>query len=209
VPAAVEASEEPQALSFDIEPEAAPDALDFSPSGTLVVGSPMMEEKPEPLAVEVADDAAMLDFGLSQPAMASAEPDVSGNELAVDAADDDFSFDLGVEPALDATPAAVVPEFDLSSINLDLTADVGATPAAAPVAAAADVSEAVSEVAEAAGDSSFDAALREEVSTKLDLAKAYEEMGDLEGARELLGEVAAEGPPDLAAEAKEIMARIA
>lgn len=33
----------------------------------------------------------------------------------------------------------------------------------------------------------------EEVATKLDLAKAYEEMGDLEGARELLQEVLKEG----------------
>ena len=33
----------------------------------------------------------------------------------------------------------------------------------------------------------------EEVATKLDLAKAYQEMGDLEGARELLQEVVNEG----------------
>ena len=37
-------------------------------------------------------------------------------------------------------------------------------------------------------------ALWEEANTKLDLAKAYEEMGDLEGARELLQEVVGEGP---------------
>jgi pilus assembly protein FimV len=33
----------------------------------------------------------------------------------------------------------------------------------------------------------------EELATKLDLAKAYEEMGDLEGARELLQEVLKDG----------------
>jgi FimV-like protein len=33
----------------------------------------------------------------------------------------------------------------------------------------------------------------EEVATKIDLAKAYQEMGDLEGARELLQEVVNEG----------------
>ena len=54
----------------------------------------------------------------------------------------------------------------------------------------------------------FSAAQREEVSTKLDLAKAYEEMGDLEGARELLQEVALEGPPDLVLQAHEILGRI-
>lgn len=33
----------------------------------------------------------------------------------------------------------------------------------------------------------------QEVATKLDLAKAYEEMGDKDGARELLNEVVKEG----------------
>jgi pilus assembly protein FimV len=33
----------------------------------------------------------------------------------------------------------------------------------------------------------------EEVATKIDLAKAYQEMGDLEGARELLQEVIKDG----------------
>ena len=39
----------------------------------------------------------------------------------------------------------------------------------------------------------LDVSANEEVATKLDLAKAYEEMGDLEGARELLQEVLKEG----------------
>jgi pilus assembly protein FimV len=46
------------------------------------------------------------------------------------------------------------------------------------------------------------------VNTKLDLAKAYEEMGDLEGARELLEEVVGEGPVDLVEQARAILARI-
>jgi len=48
----------------------------------------------------------------------------------------------------------------------------------------------------------------EEVNTKLDLAKAYEEMGDLEGARELLQEVVSEGPVDLVEQARTILGRI-
>ena len=39
-------------------------------------------------------------------------------------------------------------------------------------------------------------------------AAAADLLGDLEGARELLGEVVAEGPPDLAGDAREILARI-
>ena len=41
--------------------------------------------------------------------------------------------------------------------------------------------------------SEMDVASNDEVATKLDLAKAYEEMGDVEGARELLQEVLREG----------------
>ena len=48
----------------------------------------------------------------------------------------------------------------------------------------------------------------EEVNTKLDLAKAYEDMGDLEGARELLEEVLVDGPPDLVAQAESVLGRI-
>ena len=48
----------------------------------------------------------------------------------------------------------------------------------------------------------------EEVNTKLDLAKAYQEMGDLEGARELLQEVIGEGPVDLVEKAREVLAQI-
>ena len=48
----------------------------------------------------------------------------------------------------------------------------------------------------------------DEVATKLDLAKAYEEMGDLEGARELLQEVVKEGNADQQASARTILERV-
>lgn len=48
----------------------------------------------------------------------------------------------------------------------------------------------------------------EEASTKLDLAKAYEEMGDLEGARELLQEVVGDGPADLVEQARAALSRM-
>ncbi|HOI52210.1 MAG TPA: FimV/HubP family polar landmark protein, partial [Azonexus sp.] len=80
-------------------------------------------------------------------------------------------------------------EFDMDAINLDLSVP---PPAPAPDAAA-----------EPERDARW-----EEVNTKLDLAKAYEEMGDLEGARELLQEVLGEGSADLVAQAQEILGRI-
>ena len=54
----------------------------------------------------------------------------------------------------------------------------------------------------------FDISANEEVTTKLDLAKAYEEMGDFEGARELLQEVLKEGDASQREKAQTILAKI-
>jgi pilus assembly protein FimV len=51
--------------------------------------------------------------------------------------------------------------------------------------------------------------VNEEVSTKLELARAYEEMRDFEGARELLEEVMADGSATQKKEAEAILARLA
>jgi pilus assembly protein FimV len=76
----------------------------------------------------------------------------------------DFDFNLDLPPQKEEEPS---PPLDLSAINLDL----GAPGEAAP-----------------AQDAHW-----QEVATKLDLAKAYQEMGDKDGARELLNEVLTEG----------------
>ena len=47
-----------------------------------------------------------------------------------------------------------------------------------------------------------------DVNTKYDLAKAYEEMGDKDGAREILREVIAEGDQQQKADAESMMARL-
>jgi pilus assembly protein FimV len=98
-------------------------------------------------------------------------------------------------------------EFDIGSINLDLAAPLPEANATVPEdlpepLAAAEESPAAVEAG------SGNEAHWEEVNTKLDLAKAYEEMGDLEGARELLQEVVGEGPVDLVSQARDILARI-
>jgi pilus assembly protein FimV len=60
-------------------------------------------------------------------------------------------------------------------------------------------------------DSAGDGALADldEVSTKLDLARAYIDMGDPDGARSILDEVMEEGSDDQKSEARDIMAQIA
>ncbi len=87
------------------------------------------------------------------------------------------------EPMLNldrSTPA--MPEIDLSSINLDL----GGTGQSEPEGGGKD-------------DKWYD------VQTKFDLAKAYQEMGDKEGAREILREVIAEGDAEQKAAAHKVL----
>lgn len=130
-------------------------------------------------------------------------------------ADDDESlgFDIKLTDSAVLGPLMEAPSFDIGSINLDLSSDApagseslpefgGAKPQAAVAEALPDMAPLATPVEE------FSDAQREEVSTKLELAKAYEEMGDLEGARELLQEVVLEGPPDLVEQAQEILGRI-
>jgi len=47
-----------------------------------------------------------------------------------------------------------------------------------------------------------------DAATKLDLAKAYQEMGDVEGAREILQEVLHEGDDQQKSEAKGLLAKL-
>jgi len=94
--------------------------------------------------------------------------------LAAPAADlGAIDFDLGT-PASGGeakTETAKAQSLDLASISLDLGAPGGGN---------------------GSGGGGPDARWQE-VATKLDLAKAYEEMGDKDGARELLKEVVKEG----------------
>ena len=48
----------------------------------------------------------------------------------------------------------------------------------------------------------------QEVATKLDLAKAYEEMGDKDGARELLKEVVKDGDAAQRGSAEQLLAKL-
>ncbi|TSA15244.1 MAG: LysM peptidoglycan-binding domain-containing protein [Betaproteobacteria bacterium] len=115
-----------------------------------------------------AEAAASIDFDFELPASgAAAEPAAAALQAPVAAADGasiDFDFNLDLPAETEQAPAAPL---DLSAISLDL----GAPGEAAP-----------------APDAHW-----QEVATKLDLAKAYQEMGDKDGSRELLNEVLKEG----------------
>ncbi len=88
--------------------------------------------------------------------------------------------------------ATVAMDFDL---NLDLGGTKSEAPAAAPAADAPfDIGGLSLDLGQPAGAGTGGSDPKwQEVATKLDLAKAYQEMGDKDGARELLNEVVKEG----------------
>lgn len=121
--------------------------------------------------------------------------------------EDSLEFDVKLTDSVFLGQPMLPNEFDIGSINLDLSepiADVAVVQDDLPEPIFVAEPEPVSAESAGAGNEAH----WEEVNTKLDLAKAYEEMGDLEGARELLQEVVGEGPVDLVSQARDILARI-
>jgi len=130
-----------------------------------------------------------LDLGGGAPAAAAPAAEAPKAAPAAEASgglDFDINFDLGggdkkAEPAPAAEKSA--PAIDLSAISLDLGT------AGAPAGGGADPKW-------------------QEVATKLDLAKAYEEMGDKDGARELLNEVMKDGDAAQKGTAQQLLAKL-
>ena len=116
---------------------------------------------------------------------------------AADQLDDGLNFDLNIEaPAAEAAPAeapsAPAPDtsldFDLGTLNLDLGTDTSAKPAdnAKPMHNLAD----------------------DPLSTKLDLAREFNAIGDSEGARALIEEVLAEASGSLKERAQKMLSEL-
>ena len=169
------------------EPPAAPEEVSSTMDFDLDLGAPEAESRPaEPApAQEVASDIDFdLDLGGGEAKLddvTASGVDINFDEPAKEEGNSiDFNFDLGDSGSAPAAPAEA--PLDLSSINLDLTAS------SAPGTHGADASV---------------------VATKLELAQAYEEMGDREGARELLQEVLAEGSPEQQETARTKLAALA
>ncbi len=176
----------PSGLDFDLgagdasAAAVAEEKTDFAPGGTIIMD-----------AAEAKSASGGLDFDLGMgEAPTPAAPAPAAAAPAVDAGGGlDFNLDLDAGTDADKTvmmPSSMkAPEVDLSAISFDLgTPDAGA-PAAGE------------------GDPRW-----QEVATKLDLAKAYEEMGDKEGARDLLNEVAKEGDEAQQNQARQMLAKL-
>jgi pilus assembly protein FimV len=196
-PAPIPAAEEAHDLSFDLgldSPAAKVEAVEAAPAPDAMadIGMDFNLDLPAakaeaPAAAPAANPLAELDsMDFSLPSGGEAPAPASAAEAAPLSAAD-FALDLpGMEaPAPAAAPVAAPADFDLSSINLDLG---GASAPAAPK-----------------GEEEM-SALHMEMDTKLDLAVAYQEIGDKEGARELLDEVIRGGSDDQVARANSMRA---
>ncbi len=127
-----------------------------------------------PAAPSATVEPSHLDFDLALPEVAAMPPEPSPAVAPAMAAvpEIDFEFDIDAPSATVQAPPPKAPTFDLSSIDLELDGN----PAERRDLPSGQVDEESPDVA-----------------TKLELAQAYAEMGDKEGARELLQEVLHEG----------------
>ncbi|OYY93520.1 MAG: hypothetical protein B7Y41_12255 [Hydrogenophilales bacterium 28-61-23] len=137
----------------------------------------------------------------------------AADELSAPVADliEEFVAEPVAEPE---SEQEVAPDFDqfaeLAAADFEPAAESLPEPAfeAPSEASLAEAPSVESELIEAA-PAGIDAELFEEVNTKLDLARAYLEMGDREGAHEILQEVIGEGDAQQKAEAEKLLAESA
>jgi len=138
------------------------------------------------------DDSSSLDFGLDD---STASEESAGDENIqwdVDTADGSGDSELASESADDSGLA-----FETDTSEADSSGD-----------SSLDMMESEdSEVAVAEGGGEQEQ--WDETATKLDLARAYIDMGDAEGARSILDEVLAEGNDDQKKQAADLMSQIA
>ena len=224
-----------EAIDFDLGVAESLDALEYgntesdfepvSPEATEAPSAPVAMPFEEPLAEEESssdieslltaaaqlveqEDAVSSELGaglLAESSLTLENPEIDEDDFKVSVPDDaSLDFDVNLTDSIFLGQPMIPPEFDIGSINLDLATE---PPNQNQVAGST-----VPPVSEVAADSVPEPSLHdghwEEVNTKLDLAKAYEEMGDLEGARELLQEVLGEGAADLVEQARTLLARI-
>jgi len=147
---------------------------------------------------------------LAEPEKAQPEPEEAREPVLAFSSEpptEEFEFDLPELEAEDKTEASAPGkakqdpslDFDLSGFDLNIPEESASLEA--PKAPAMDFSGLDLDLGDAAEEEAFD-----EVATKLDLARAYLEMGDKEGAREILQEVINEGNDRQQGDARNIMA---
>jgi pilus assembly protein FimV len=153
-------------------------------------------EEPE----AAAEEEFSLDIEASELDLEVVEETPADEEDSVEIDSSELDFDMG-EDLAESPEAEESAEADISlDADLDFSMDTdepsAEEPAAAPVAEASDELD-LSDLGDV-----------DEINTKLDLAKAYMDMGDHEGARDILDEVVAGGNSQQKQEAQELLGQL-
>lgn len=216
---------------FELDEEPVP-ASDPDDEG--LVGEPEASDDAGTDSADVAgaDDASgdfdIGDFDLdadetpAEPSDDARESVQSTDDTPLTTGADDFdlsSFDFGDDDA-PASDSADDASLDLADFDLDQAPDASEQPPEEEHSLAADAAASdSSHDADAAPDIDFDAVIEDDpdadatdpasdAGNKLDLARAYLDMGDNDMARSLLDDVVNAGQPDQQAEARELMDRL-
>ena len=198
------------------------DAVEMAPPETYEATSVITPnyEDTEVVPAAADEDTSEIDLGMDDTSMMAEDSEETG-ELNLDTAelpiageqeddDEDISIiDFGGDDFIE--PTDVVESIDDESIEIDVDADVGdevktGTFAPGDFEEPTAATESIADI-----DDIGDLMLPDdvdEVSTKLDLARAFIDMGDTEGARGSLEEVIAEGNEEQKAEAKALLGQI-
>lgn len=168
-------------LDLDISAPSSLDAVTDSVSPTTEAGDLPSLSLPEfgedlPLAQATAPAAFQTDVSepMDLPSLESLDQGLAPAETAAEAApvaQASSGLDFDLESVLPAAEPAAAPAFDMSEISLDL--DAGSAPAAEPV----DSQQGLSDLS------------NDPMARKLELAEEFRQIGDADGARELLQEV--------------------
>ncbi len=180
---ATDAKTDSGGLDFDIgsvAPAAAP-ASDFATGGTLKLDTNETQAGGGGLDFDLGGGAE--DDGEKTMLLAPRKAAPAADPDATVAMDFDLNLDLGSSKA-EPAKAADAP-IDLGGLSLDLGIPGGG-----------------------GGGGNGNDAKWQEVATKLDLAKAYQEMGDKDGARELLNEVVKEGDAAQQGQAQQMLSNL-
>lgn len=200
-----------------------------APAAPAAAGAPTLDFDigggTEPAAETKADSGGLdFDIGAAAPASAPATDFASGGTLKLDTteakpAESGLDFDLGGPAGADdsektmlapARKPAADPDATVA-MDFDLNLDLGSsTPGPAkPAEAPLDLGGLSLDLGTPGGGTpGGNDAKWQEVATKLDLAKAYQEMGDKDGARELLNEVVKEGDAAQQGQAQQMLSSL-
>ena len=209
-------------IDFEID-EKNPDTADFQ-----FDSAPKLPEVREasshhatPQLPDEPADTSSLDFDSIIPQavdkQGSYESPAHEDDNIADDVDNSFGLDLDLEESLEGPPT-IAPAVESPASDFDeIYKPASAVATSAPRAPEVDLSRIDLNLGERAQVSdNFDADMVftdteshwQEVATKLDLAKAYMDMGDKDGAREILQEVVEEGEPEQKSDAKKLLAAL-